>query len=184
MAVEKEACTLTDPESHPNPLSIDVPPPQSAKSGCRRGCLVVLAIIFIPYLINALIVLSGSLFNQIKWHTNGSPNYTITVSLTAMSPIGGESIVTVENGKIISGTNGLYNTHGGGASGLEVFREVTIENIFERTYGCALFFPLLTCYYAYDQQFGYPTEAYFEIHLPVTEGSTHVTISKVQVMLQ
>lgn len=173
--------TMNEPGPQtPHPMSISVPSNQLTKRGCWRGCLVVLAIVLVPYLINALIVLGGSIFNQIKWRTNGSSNYTATVIMTALSPVAGESTITVQNGQIISGTNWAYDHCKGCSNAAQFFSEISIESMFERTYGCAFFFPWLTCSYEYDAQLGYPTKA--NVDCPIPDAClTHITVTNLQI---
>ena len=150
------------------PEPIPASNPQPKRTGCRRTCIVILAIVLIPYLFNALIVLGGSFLNQIKWHIKGSPNYTATVAMNAFSPLNGESTITVQQGRVISGTNWRYDRCDGCPPASKYFAELTIENMFSRTYGCALLFPLFTCSYKYDSQLGYPREA--KINCPIPDA--------------
>ncbi len=172
---------MNDPEPQTtHPMSIVVPPGQATQSGCRRSCFGLLLVFFIPYAINGLITLGSSFFNQIKWRTNGSPNYTFTVEMNAFSPAAGKSTITVRNGQIISGTNGYYDRCQDCPSAAKFFREVSLESMFERTYGCAFLFPLLICSYDYEARFGYPTKA--NVDCPIADAClTHITVTNLQI---
>ena len=118
---------------------------QREKSSRLLGCcLAALALFFVPYVINALILLGGNIFNSVKWHMRGSSSYTSTVELNALSPNAGTNIITVKDGKVIAAkSDSVYATCTSNLD--ECFGDMTVESMFSDVGECIVFFPFSIC---------------------------------------
>jgi hypothetical protein len=132
------------------------------KSCLPNGCLVIVVIILAPYILNAIYILGGSFINQAKWQRRGSSSYTVTVNMTALSPLMGSNTITVIDGKVIAVKSSWTDAN----SYLQSFDEITIERMFSDAKGCALYFPLLWCSFEYDTFYGYPKKVMIDCPMP------------------
>jgi len=139
-----------------------------------RGCLIVAAVVLTPYLLNALFFLGRNYFYEARWRTHGSSDYTITVQLSALSPIQGESVISVQNSRIISSTNPLCPSCERG-----IYQSYTVEAMFGSAIGCALLFPFLICAIEYDSKYGYPRA--ITINCPIPDACySSVTVTSLE----
>ncbi len=150
--------------------------PISKRRGCQKGCLVLFALLLIPYLIYASIIIVPNLFNHVKWLVNGSPSYTATVSINAFVPYAGANSISVKDGKVVDLKRpGCVDC----SMLLGSISHYTIENQFADGYLCPLFFPLLICSFEYDPQLGYIREANADCPIP-DACMTHVSTTDVK----
>ena len=130
----------------------------------RRGCLVLVALLLVPYLINFEVVLAGSYVHQAWWSIRGSDNYSITISESSFGFTAGTSVATVRNGEItaIDHLRGPVDP-----ADFSQWQFVTVETQFSNLLSCGLFFPLLLCTINYSTQYGYPQQV--EINCPIRD---------------
>ena len=156
--------------SHKNPT----------KRRFRNGCLFLLGLFFVPYIFNALILSSGNMFNRVKWQMCGSSSYTATVELTALTPFTGPNKILVKDGKLIAAANSSSVNFTKNTNLDESFDEMTVESMFSEVKNCIIFFPLLTCTFRYDSNFGYPEEV--EINCPIPDACyTHLWVDNLEI---
>jgi hypothetical protein len=149
----------------------------SVKNKSTNGCLVIISIIFAPYILNAIYLLGGSFINQAIWQSRGSSSYKATVSMTAFSPLMGSSTITVKDGKVIAAKRSSSETD----YNLKVFDEITIERMFADIKDCSIFFPLLWCSFEYDPYYGYPKRV--TIDCPIADAClTHLWVDKLELI--
>lgn len=129
--------TDSDPLHHPNSIG--------KVAGCARSCLAAALVIPTLYLLIVIVGWGWVLFNQLKWNSTGSSNYTITVENDVFAGVcldAGNFRIPVRNGKP--------------AAGFERFSEFTIEKLFEKSYLCGIPRPFYSCSIDYDSDYGYP----------------------------
>jgi hypothetical protein len=132
--------------------------------GCLRGCLILIILFAIPYLIHMLSLISDDNINRSKWNAQNIHSYTITLSYQFGSQHE-ETTITVKDDKPVNQIN------------VDNFApNKTMESLFPNPIRCGLLFPIGICSVEYDAEYGYPTKV--STRCPMIECYTEVSVLK------
>ena len=122
--------------------------------GLRQGCLKMLILPLLIYLIHAIVIVPPNLQNQATWRARGGPNYTFMVSKSGRVPVEIETArrVTVKQNQVVVANDPDSNNR------VAMADIETVDALFNDAYRCALLFPAILCTYNYHPFYGYPTE--------------------------
>ncbi|MEZ4667778.1 MAG: DUF6174 domain-containing protein [Anaerolineae bacterium] len=112
--------------------------------GRIKGCVLILMIPLIPYLLNMIALIRSDIINRAKWAEQDIHNYEITLS-HQWGSMHGETTITFNQDKRI------------GYVGDSTFDTVnTVDDLFVNPVGCGLLFPIGRCGVEYDATYGFP----------------------------